>query len=105
MGERRRKGYGDPSTDATPMADASALMEIDDDAPASSRPNKGKIALASDPKSVPWVEKYRPQSLADVAAHRDIIDTSIHLAAPFVRFFFFFFFDLSFLFKLRSSRG
>ncbi|THU60839.1 hypothetical protein C4D60_Mb07t16970 [Musa balbisiana] len=57
------------------MADASALMEIDDDAPASSRPNKGKIALASDPKSVPWVEKYRPQSLADVAAHRDIIDT------------------------------
>lgn len=97
MGERRRKGYGDPSTDATPMADASALMEIDEDAPDSSRPNKGKVALASDPKSVPWVEKYRPQSLADVAAHRDIIDTSIHLAAPFVRFFFFFFFDLSFL--------
>ncbi|KAJ8471277.1 hypothetical protein OPV22_025620 [Ensete ventricosum] len=57
------------------MADASALMEIDGDTPASSRPNKGKNALASDPNSVPWVEKYRPQSLADVAAHRDIIDT------------------------------
>lgn len=27
-------------------------------------------------KSTPWVEKYRPQSLADVAAHRDIVDTS-----------------------------
>lgn len=26
-------------------------------------------------KSTPWVEKYRPQSLADVAAHRDIVDT------------------------------
>ncbi|KAH9623159.1 hypothetical protein KSS87_011013 [Heliosperma pusillum] len=26
-------------------------------------------------KITPWVEKYRPQSLADVAAHRDIIDT------------------------------
>ncbi|KAK9167487.1 hypothetical protein Scep_002678 [Stephania cephalantha] len=29
----------------------------------------------AEPKSVPWVEKYRPQSLADVAAHRDIVDT------------------------------
>lgn len=27
------------------------------------------------PKATPWVEKYRPQSLADVAAHRDIVDT------------------------------
>ncbi|XP_074309395.1 replication factor C subunit 3 [Silene latifolia] len=26
-------------------------------------------------KITPWVEKYRPHSLADVAAHRDIIDT------------------------------
>ncbi|KAK9758412.1 hypothetical protein RND81_01G227900 [Saponaria officinalis] len=26
-------------------------------------------------KVTPWVEKYRPHSLADVAAHRDIIDT------------------------------
>jgi hypothetical protein len=38
---------------------------------------KGKAPLpASAVKSSPWVEKYRPQSLADVAAHRDIVDTS-----------------------------
>lgn len=59
------------------MAKASAPMEIDDNSLPSSRTNKGKSLLASDPKSAPWVEKYRPQSLADVAAHRDIIDTSI----------------------------
>lgn len=39
---------------------------------------KGKsiAALTPDGKSAPWVEKYRPQSLDDVAAHRDIVDTS-----------------------------
>ena len=26
--------------------------------------------------AMPWVEKYRPKSLADVAAHKDIVDTS-----------------------------
>ena len=26
-------------------------------------------------KSVPWVEKYRPKTLEDVAAHKDIVDT------------------------------
>ncbi|KAJ6826998.1 replication factor C subunit 3 [Iris pallida] len=46
------------------MADA---MEID--AAAASHP------LPPVGRSVPWVEKYRPQSLADVAAHRDIVDT------------------------------
>ena len=24
---------------------------------------------------VPWVEKYRPKTLEDVAAHKDIVDT------------------------------
>ncbi|XP_073101006.1 replication factor C subunit 3 [Elaeis guineensis] len=56
------------------MVEATAPMEIDGDAPPA-RPNKGKAALGSDGKSAPWVEKYRPQSLADVAAHRDIVDT------------------------------
>ncbi|KAJ8773384.1 hypothetical protein K2173_028561 [Erythroxylum novogranatense] len=38
--------------------------------------NKGKsIVAALDSKPTPWVEKYRPQSLSDVAAHRDIVDT------------------------------
>ncbi|KAG6530029.1 hypothetical protein ZIOFF_012250 [Zingiber officinale] len=57
------------------MAKASAPMEIDDASLPSSTTDKGKSLFASDPKSAPWVEKYRPQSLADVAAHRDIIDT------------------------------
>lgn len=41
--------------------------------------SKGKSIVAGglspDTKATPWVEKYRPQSLADVAAHRDIVDT------------------------------
>jgi replication factor C subunit 3/5 len=55
-------------------ATAAAPMDIDAAAPPAF---KGKAPLpASAVKSSPWVEKYRPQSLADVAAHRDIVDTS-----------------------------
>ncbi|GJZ01116.1 replication factor C subunit 3 [Tanacetum coccineum] len=56
------------------MAD---VMDIDDETPITTT-NKGKsVATAPPPhtKLTPWVEKFRPQSLADVAAHRDIIDT------------------------------
>ncbi|PKA61556.1 hypothetical protein AXF42_Ash018844 [Apostasia shenzhenica] len=56
---------------------AQANMEIDGQAPPA-RFDKGKsptIAGGEFAKSAPWVEKYRPQSLADVAAHRDIVDT------------------------------
>ncbi|KAJ4792774.1 Replication factor C subunit 3 [Rhynchospora pubera] len=59
------------------MAETSSPMEVDAAAPpptALGKLNKGK-APVSDGKSAPWVEKYRPQSLADVAAHRDIVDT------------------------------
>ncbi|CAL0333381.1 unnamed protein product [Lupinus luteus] len=43
--------------------------------------SKGKTILVVDnppsaAKAIPWVEKYRPQSLNDVAAHPDIVDTS-----------------------------
>ncbi|KVH95823.1 AAA+ ATPase domain-containing protein, partial [Cynara cardunculus var. scolymus] len=61
------------------MAEVVSLMEVDDDNP--SQDNKGKAVVASGggppphTKATPWVEKFRPQSLADVAAHRDIIDT------------------------------
>lgn len=27
-------------------------------------------------EDAPWVEKYRPQTLDDVAAHKEIVDTS-----------------------------
>jgi hypothetical protein len=44
-------------------------------------------------KGGPWVEKYRPTSLADVAAHKDIIDTStltcpVRLIVPNLAFSF-----------------
>ncbi|KAA8538435.1 hypothetical protein F0562_028019 [Nyssa sinensis] len=62
------------------MAEVISLMEIDDNEENHSlKPNKGKnvVVAGSQPysKATPWVEKYRPQSLADVAAHRDIVDT------------------------------
>uniref|UniRef100_A0A1D1YNS9 Replication factor C subunit 5 n=1 Tax=Anthurium amnicola TaxID=1678845 RepID=A0A1D1YNS9_9ARAE len=65
------------------MAEAEGLaMEIDAPLfpPKPDYKDKGKaIAAAAAPppeaRSAPWVEKYRPQSLADVAAHRDIVDT------------------------------
>ncbi|KAK7836482.1 replication factor c subunit 5 [Quercus suber] len=56
------------------MTEVISLMDIDDD---SNKPNnKGKnVVVPGESKATPWVEKYRPQSLADVAAHRDIVDT------------------------------
>ncbi|XP_010675030.2 replication factor C subunit 3 [Beta vulgaris subsp. vulgaris] len=63
------------------MAETISLMDVDeaDNDNVTSpiiKPNKGKnVVVPGDGKSGLWVEKYRPQSLADVAAHRDIIDT------------------------------
>ncbi|KAF6167418.1 hypothetical protein GIB67_013293 [Kingdonia uniflora] len=60
------------------MAEITSPMEIDiSDSPM--KPidkGKGIFIVPLVPKAAtPWVEKYRPQSLADVAAHRDIVDT------------------------------
>ncbi|KAE8796809.1 Replication factor C subunit 5 [Hordeum vulgare] len=59
------------------MAGATAAAPMDIDGAAAPPAFKGKAPLsaAAAVKSSPWVEKYRPQSLADVAAHRDIVDT------------------------------
>ncbi|KAF7018150.1 hypothetical protein CFC21_031465 [Triticum aestivum] len=59
------------------MAGTTAAAPMDIDAAAVRPATKGKATLsaAAAVKSSPWVEKYRPQSLADVAAHRDIVDT------------------------------
>ncbi|KAF4372909.1 hypothetical protein G4B88_018074 [Cannabis sativa] len=64
------------------MTEFISLMDIDDESTGggdTSKPlskpiinNPKNVATA---KAAPWVEKYRPQSLADVAAHRDIVDT------------------------------
>ncbi|CAL5384885.1 unnamed protein product [Camellia sinensis] len=50
------------------MAEVISLMDIDDD-------TGDKNHSLKNTKAIPWVEKYRPQSLSDVAAHRDIVDT------------------------------
>lgn len=60
------------------MAETISLMDIDDEK-IETKPNKGKNIVSAEPKSVPWVEKFRPQSLSDVAAHRDIVETSMFL--------------------------
>jgi len=62
------------------MAGATAATPMDIDAAAPPPPPagaaaKGKAPLSAPGRAAPWVEKYRPQSLADVAAHRDIVDT------------------------------
>lgn len=44
---------------------------------AASAPGRGPLGALD---SQPWVEKYRPKTLDDVAAHKDIIDTSELLA-------------------------
>ena len=72
------------------MAEVISLMDVDDDNP--SQHDKGKAVMASGgvppppnhTKATPWVEKFRPQSLADVAAHRDIIDTSMLIAVFYI---------------------
>lgn len=63
------------------MTEITSAMDIDVDENHPRKPsNKGKdvASLGGPPqsKATPWVEKYRPESLDDVAAHRDIIDTS-----------------------------
>ena len=36
---------------------------------------KGKLKRGSIQKKNPWVRQYHPQSLADITAHKDIIET------------------------------
>eukprot|EP00899_Mesostigma_viride_P008422 jgi/Mesvir1/17581/Mv08816-RA.1 len=59
------------------MASAAEPMDIDDKEARAKRAAKGKgvaVNLSND-DSTPWVEKYRPKSLSDVASHKEIIDT------------------------------
>ncbi|KZV23206.1 replication factor C subunit 3 [Dorcoceras hygrometricum] len=67
------------------MEDAITVMDIDEEANSHTRrANKGKNVVVSspaEPGAIPWVEKYRPQSLDEVAAHRDIVETIDRLAS------------------------
>lgn len=61
-------------------------MEVDGggakNGPVPGRVDKGKgpalpeAAVQDHLLTAPWVEKYRPKTLADVAAHKDIVNTS-----------------------------
>ena len=58
----------------------SVLMEVDNDPQVGEKrkADKGKAPLSAadeSKKNQMWVEKYRPSRLADVAVHKDIIDT------------------------------
>lgn len=44
--------------------------------PSTSAPQRRKGDPLVERKDAPWVEKYRPKTLDDVAAHKEIIDTS-----------------------------
>ncbi|XP_048604052.1 replication factor C subunit 5 isoform X2 [Brassica napus] len=59
------------------MTEITSAMDIDVD---ENHPRKPKVVAGGfgappQSKATPWVEKYRPQSLDDVAAHRDIVAT------------------------------
>lgn len=41
----------------------------------------GRASKYRDPANMPWVEKYRPNTLDDVAAHKEIISTIKTLTA------------------------
>lgn len=48
-------------------------MQTDTAGPSTSKPKGDPLV---EKKDAPWVEKYRPKTLDDVAAHKEIIDTS-----------------------------
>lgn len=50
-------------------------IDVDENHPRKPKDVAGGFGAPPQSKATPWVEKYRPQSLDDVAAHRDIVDT------------------------------
>ncbi|KAF8103174.1 hypothetical protein N665_0188s0127 [Sinapis alba] len=76
--ERLSEGFRNQFT--AKMTELTSAMDIDVDENLPRKPSiKGKdvagFVAPPQSKATPWVEKYRPQSLDDVAAHRDIVDT------------------------------
>ncbi|XP_022989996.1 replication factor C subunit 3-like [Cucurbita maxima] len=63
------------------MSEVITVIDIDDDNDNNEAEKRVKCSNVASPaavpdgKAIPWVEKFRPKSLADVAAHRDIVDT------------------------------
>jgi hypothetical protein len=44
--------------------------------PSTSGHRSGRRDAVQDRKNAPWIEKFRPKTLDEVAAHTEIIDTS-----------------------------
>eukprot|EP00878_Enallax_costatus_P026559 GHUV01028505.1.p1 GENE.GHUV01028505.1~~GHUV01028505.1.p1 ORF type:complete len:210 (+),score=54.50 GHUV01028505.1:200-829(+) len=55
--------------------DTAEPMQADTGAAAASGSGKQKVDRLIEGRGAPWVEKYRPKTLDDVAAHKEIIDT------------------------------
>ena len=72
----------DKSQDLEGIAAMDAEAAGPSGAPAAPGAQRGKwgVDRTVDGKAAPWVEKYRPKSLDDVAAHKEIIDTSARAA-------------------------
>jgi hypothetical protein len=57
--------------------DVGGIARLDEaEAGPSAAPKRVRGDPTVDGKAAPWVEKYRPKTLDDVAAHKEIIDTS-----------------------------
>lgn len=56
--------------------DTAEPMQTDPAGMKAAGPSKQKVDRLTDGRDAPWVEKYRPKTLDDVAAHKEIIDTS-----------------------------
>lgn len=66
------------SSVATPSHARAVAMTVGAGTSADDGPSTSKAAAAAgtrDPKNQPWIEKYRPQTLDEVAANKEIIDT------------------------------
>ncbi len=59
---------------AAAKQDLAAMADMDKAMAAPTSRLKGDGTV--DGRNAPWVEKYRPKTLDDVAAHKEIIDTS-----------------------------
>jgi replication factor C subunit 3/5 len=60
--------------DISAKQDVSKLAKLENTL-ADAKP-KSKVDTTLAGRDAPWVEKYRPKTLDDVAAHKEIIDTS-----------------------------
>jgi replication factor C subunit 3/5 len=56
--------------------DLTGIAAMDTSTAGGAGPSKARTDPTVDLRNAPWVEKYRPRSLDDVAAHQGIIGTS-----------------------------